>query len=159
MTIHDHSLRDLRRAWMTLDQPVLADLTGVFEASYVGAPLRAVAPRGLAVVGLPRWFGKSFMPAAGDPSTLKGINLVRSVHGEGLDDVLPMTATIGPSLADGGPALVVSYPADARRPWRWVRDEFRPWQDGVLLGMTFVDLPGLRRSPGTPFVLARPTAG
>ncbi len=157
MTIHDRSLRDLRRAWRTLEQPALSDLTGTFEASYVGAPLRAIAPRGLALVGLPRWFGKRFAVGADDSHRLDGVNLVRTRGGAGLDETLPMTAAIGPSFADDEPALVVSYPADARRPWRWVRDEFRPWQDGVLLGMTFVDLPGLRRSPGTPFVLARST--
>ncbi|MRJ75429.1 hypothetical protein GEV29_02670 [Aeromicrobium sp. SMF47] len=155
MTIHDHSLRALRRAWGSLPDPRLADLSGTFEASYVGAPLRTVAPRGLALVGLPRWFGKRFRPTDADAAHLTGVNLLRGADGTGLSETLPMTATVGPSLADGRPALLVTYPGDAPRPWRWVRDEFRPWDDDTLLGMTFVDVPGLRRAPGTPFVLTR----
>ncbi|MCL3817327.1 hypothetical protein [Aeromicrobium wangtongii] len=154
MSIHDHRLAELRRRWATLPAPRLDDLTGVFEASYVGAPLRAVAPRGLGLIGLPRWFGKRFEPSPGDPGTLSGINLLRT-DAATLRPTLPMSARIAPSLADGDPALVVSYPADAPRPWRWVRDEFRPWDDTTLLGMTFVEVPGLRRLPGTPFVLQR----
>ncbi|WP_199906895.1 hypothetical protein [Aeromicrobium chenweiae] len=153
MTIHDESLRDLRRGWGSLADPRLTDLTGTFEASYVGAPLRTIAPRGLAIVGLPRWFGKRFIASGIDPARLDGVNLLRS--GGGLTETLPMTAALGPSLADGRPALLVTYPRDAPRPWRWVRDEFRPWDDHTLLGMTFVDLAGLRRAPGTPFVLSR----
>lgn len=155
MTIHEQTLRSLTRCWSDRPGPGLTDLVGVFEASYVGAPLRAVAPRGLALVGLPRWFGKGFAPSAGDPAVLTGTNLLRTTDGSGLTPTLPMRATIAPSLADGRPALVVSYAADAPRPWRWVRDEFRPWDDTTLLGMTFVDRPGLRRLPGTPFVLQR----
>lgn len=152
MTIHAHSLHDLRRTWSTLDAPELADVIGDLEASFVGAPLRTIAPRGLALVGLPRWWGKRFTPGA-DAAALDGINLVRRSHGSGLAETLPMTARIGPSLADGAPALVISYAADAPRPWRWIRDEARPWGDGTLLAMTFVDARGLRRAPGTPFVL------
>lgn len=155
MTIHAHSLRDLRRTWGTLEAPALTDLVGDLEASFVGAPLRAVAPRGLGLIGLPRWWGKRFTVGA-DASRLDGVNLVRRSDGAGLDETLPMTARIGPSLADGAPALVISYADDAPRPWRWVRDEARPWSDGTLLAMTFLDAPGLRRAPGTPFVLSRP---
>ncbi|WP_206509285.1 hypothetical protein C5142_20005 [Rhodococcus sp. BGS-1C] len=160
MTIHDHTLRKLGRAWGTLATPQLTDLVGDFEASYVGRPLRAVAPRGLALVGLPRWYGKRFAASPNRPGTLDGQNLLRPTRGAGLTETLPMSAAIGSSLADGRPALLVTYPADGPRPWRWVRDEFRPWHpDGVLLGMTFVDVPGLRRAPGTPFVLTRARTG
>lgn len=157
MSIHDHGLRELRQAWGSLDQPRLSDLVGVFEASYVGAALQAVAPRGLALVGLPRWFGKSFVVSPDHPTTLDGLNLLRVEDGPGLTETLPMSATVGPSFGDHRAALIVTYPGDAPRPWRWVRDEFRPWSRDVLLGMTFVDLPGLRHRPGTPFVLSRTT--
>ena len=63
MSIREQRLAELRRRWGTLPAPQLGDLTGVFEASYVGAPLRAIAPRGLGLVGLPRWFGKRFEPS------------------------------------------------------------------------------------------------
>jgi hypothetical protein len=54
---------------------------------------------------------------------------------------------------DGRPALVVSYPPDARFPWPRVRDEFRPFGPRTLLGMTF----GIPLAPpgGTPFLLHR----
>lgn len=37
---------------------------------------------------------------------------------------------------------------------RWVRDELRAGPDGVVVAMTFVDLPLLRRCGGTPAQLA-----
>ncbi|AXT84605.1 hypothetical protein C6I20_04950 [Aeromicrobium sp. A1-2] len=157
-SIHDHSMAHLRRAWWTLDEPRLTDLCGTFEATYVGRTLQTVAPRGLALVGLPRWFGKHFDSPDGESTALEGRNLLRTVDGSALTATLPMRATLAASLADGGPALVVTYPADAPRPWRWVRDEFRPWEDSVLLGLTFVDRVGLRHAPGTPFVLRRVTS-
>lgn len=152
MTIHDRSLGALRARWSHLPAPRLEDAVGDWEASFVGAPLRAVAPRGLGVIGLPGWYGKRF--AVGDDDlALDGVNLVRS--GEGLRTTLPMRAAIGSSFAGGGPALVITYAKDARKPWPWVRDEARVWADGTLLAMTFVSAPGLRRLPGTPFVLTR----
>lgn len=108
-----------------------------------------MAPPGLGLVGLRDWHGKRFRHGA---VGIEGINLVR--RGAGLVEVLPMTLTEGRSLADGRPALVVTYEVDAPRPWRWVRDEIRTAADGGgLVGMTFVDLPGLRRLGGTPFLL------
>jgi cholesterol oxidase len=57
-------------------------------------------------------------------------------------------------LADGRPSVVVTYAADGPRPWRWVRDELRVGSDGVLVGMSYVDRPVLRRG-GLPFLLRR----
>ncbi|WP_121256025.1 hypothetical protein [Nocardioides ferulae] len=140
-----------RRSWSSLAVPDPADLVGDLAASFL-PPLRRVAPAGLGLVGLPRWWGKRFV-LAGDG--LDGVNLVRPRDGGVLAEVLPMTARVAPSLADGRPALVVSYAADAPRPWRWVRDELRTRPDGTIVGLTFVDLPVLRRLGGTPFLLSR----
>lgn len=141
----------LRRQWSGLRplqvEEVLHEAAGDLEASFV-APLAHVAPRGLALIGLPRWHGKRFRRSA---TGVEGVNLVR--RGAGLDETLPMRLTEDVSLADGKPALVVSYAADAPRPWRWVRDELRAAPDGSVVGMTFVDLPGLRAAGGTPFLL------
>ncbi|WP_395691289.1 FAD-dependent oxidoreductase [Nocardioides sp.] len=152
------SVRSLARLWPTLPavetDAVLHDAAGDLEASFV-APLTRVAPPGLGVLGLRRWHGKRFRrTAAGD---VTGMNLVR--RGSGLAEVLPMTLAPGTSLADGRPALVVSYAADAPLPWRWVRDELRAGPDGVVVAMTFVDLPGLRRLGGTPFLLTPRSVG
>lgn len=151
----DLSLRVLRTAWGTLAAPALTDCEGDFKASFVGGALRAIAPRGLALAGLPRWYGKRFTPPPPGADVLQGVNLLTARNGGDLQETLPMTATVGASLADGRPALVVTYPAGSRPPWRWVRDEFRVWSHDTFLGMTFVDLPLTRRTGGTPFVLTR----
>lgn len=153
----------LRRDWTHLPAPRLDDVVGDLAAGFL-PPLRRLAPAGLGLIGLPRWWGKRFAAPAGGPEgqpdgprELAGINLLRprrSAAGP-LLETLPMTARIAPSLADGREAVVVSYAADAPRPWRWVRDEVRRSGDGALVAMTYVDLPGLRRLGGTPFLLER----
>ncbi|MCB0894657.1 MAG: GMC family oxidoreductase [Nocardioides sp.] len=143
----------LKRQWSDLPplapEAVLHDVVGDLEASFV-APLTAIAGPGLGVLGLPRWHGKRFhLTAAG---SIGGTNLLR--RDDGLVETLPMRLTEGRSRADGRPALVVSYGAGAPRPWRWVRDELRAApQGGGVVAMTFVELPGLRRLGGTPFLL------
>lgn len=139
----------LMRAWSSLPAPALDDVVGDLRAEFV-APLRRVAPVGLGLVGLPRWHGKRFTRSG--PGELAGINLVRALQGSGLEERLPMRAVLGVGLADGRPAVVVTYPANGPRPWRWVRDELRVGSDGVLVGMSYVDRPLLRRS-GLPFLL------
>ena len=141
-----------RRSWSGLEAPDPDELVGDLAASFL-PPLRRVAPLGLGLVGLPRWWGKRF--AADGRGGLDGVNLVRPRGGGPLVGVLPMTARPGTSLADGRLALVVSYASDAPRPWRWVRDELRTRPDGTVVGLTFVDLPLLRRLGGTPFLLRR----
>ncbi|WP_262852115.1 hypothetical protein [Mumia quercus] len=143
------TVRSLRRSWSGYRPLAPAEVVGDLEASFV-APLRTIAPRGLGLVGLPRWYGKRFVTQDG---TAHGVNLVRDGDA-GLREVLPMTADVDASLADGLPALVVRYAVDAPRPWRWVRDELREAPHGTIVGMTFVDAPGLRRA-GTPFLLSR----
>ncbi|MDP2774246.1 MAG: hypothetical protein Q8O61_11900 [Nocardioides sp.] len=140
----------LLRAWSTLPAPALDDVVGTLRAEFV-APLRHVAPAGLGLVGLPRWHGKRF--ARSGPGELHGVNLVRSRDGSGtLEERLTMRAVLGEGLADGLPVVVVTYAADGPRPWRWVRDELRVGRDGVLVGMSYVDRPLLRRG-GLPFLL------
>lgn len=141
----------LMRAWSSLPAASLDDVVGDLRAEFV-APLRHVAPVGLGLVGLPRWHGKRFTSSG--PGELAGINLVRARHGAGLEERLPMRVVLGVGLADGRPAVVVTYPVHGPRPWRWVRDELRVGNDGVLVGMSYVDRPLLRRG-GLPFLLHR----
>jgi cholesterol oxidase len=146
------SVSTLMRAWSSLQAPALDDLVGSLRAEFV-APLRHMAPVGLGLVGLPRWHGKRF--AWSGPAELAGVNLVRSRSGAGvLEERLRMRAVLGEGLADRRPAVVVTYAADGPRPWRWVRDELRVGSDGVLVGMSYVDRPLLRRG-GLPFMLHR----
>lgn len=143
------SVRSLTRAWAGLRPLTEDEVAGDLEASFV-PPLHRIAPRGLALVGLPRWFGKR-LRADGT-----GVNLIRPRgRGSGLIETLPMQVGAGPSMIDGQPALIVTYPPNGPRPWRWVRDELRERADGVVVGMTVLDLPGLRRLGGTPFLLHR----
>lgn len=144
------TVRGLRRSWSSLAAPEPRAVVGDLRAEFV-APLTTVAPAGLGLVGLPRWWGKRFREVDG---AVDGVNLLRPRTGTGpLEEVLPMRLREGRSLADGLPALVVQYDARAPRPWRWVRDELRPGPEpGVWVGMTYVDRPGLRRA-GTPFLL------
>lgn len=132
------------RTWSTLPAPTTTD--GRWAASFL-TPLRQLAPAGLALMGLPRWYGKDL---AGD----RGVNLVRGPGATALHEALPMRIVREASWRDGRPAVVATYAADARRPWRWVRDELRALDEATLLGLTFADLPGGRRL-GLPFLLHR----
>lgn len=143
------SVLSLRHAWSDLRPLAPDEVLGDHRASFV-APLRHVAPWGLGLVGLPRWFGKRFRH---EGATVVGVNLVR--QGDDLVETLPMSVGLGVSWADGLPTLVVAYPSSARRPWPWVRDELRAAPDGGVVGMTYVDRPVLRRLGGTPFLLTQ----
>lgn len=143
------TILDLRKEWRGLRAPELAAVTGDWEASFV-TPLRHLAPAGLGLIGLPKWYGKRLRL---DDGRIKGVNLLRT--DQGLGETLPMEVSLGLSLTDDLPAIVVTYVPGSRKPWPWVRDELRLRQDGSLLGMTYVDLPGVRALGGTPFVLDR----
>lgn len=148
-----NTLFGLRSRWSSLEAVSLDELTGDHEAEFL-APLRRLAPAGLGLIGLPRWFGKRFRP--GPDSSATGVNLVRpSGPGEALDEVMPMQVRTGRSVIDGGPAVVIDYAPGTRAPWPWVRDELRRLDDRTLVGMTVLDVRGLRLLGGTPFLLRR----
>jgi hypothetical protein len=137
------SLRDYGRRWRDLPEPPLEAMQGLFDGEFVGPrPLRAAFANGLALFGMRGWHGKRFDTPA------NGINRLR--HGTGF----PMYARIDASYADGRKAIVATYGDKERPPFRWVRDEFRELDDDTLLGLSFVDAPGLKRL-GTPFLLRR----
>lgn len=145
------SPRALRARFAALPADDLAALAGTHRAVFVGpAVLRAAAPASIALGGMPGWYGKRLTPA-GD-GTLEGCNIVRRAGT--LRPSLPLRAAREASWLDGRPSLVVAYGAHARPPWRWVRDEFRVLDDGVLLGLTFVATPRLR-GLAMPFALVR----
>ncbi len=146
------SLEQLRTAFRSAAQPTLADLGGAHEAQFIGpAWLRSLGPVAVRLGRMPGWCGKRFTAHHGGDGVLAGVNRTR-VHGV-VRDSIPITARIGPSRVDGRPALLVTYPADARFPWPRVTDELRPFGTGTLLGLTF----GIPLSPprGAPFLLHR----
>ena len=137
------SLGELRRAWSSLPEPALDAMAGTFDGEFAGRePLPRILSAGLALCGMPGWHGKRF------DTPERGIN--RLVGGTGF----PMYAAIDRSWADGHPAIVATYGEHERPPFRWIRDEFRPWDDRTLLGLSFLAAPGLRRL-GVPFLLHR----
>jgi hypothetical protein len=147
------SVRSLLRAFREAREPKLEAIVGAFEGSYAGpAIVRLPAPLFMAITGMPGWFGKEFDPPGSDATVLSGRNLIRR-HGS-LDRSIPMRARVAPSRIEGRLALVLSYPSDARWPWRRTTDELRPLDDETLLGIGFVDAPVIRRL-ALPFVLRR----
>ena len=137
------SLTDLARRWRELPEPELDAMTGTFDGEFAGPrPLRAAFGAGLALFGMRGWHGKRF------DSPTHGINRLKDGSG------FPMYARLAPSYADGRRAIVAVYGDRERPPFRWIRDEFREYDDETLLGLSFVDAPGLRRL-GAPFFLHR----
>ena len=137
------SLTALRRTWRDLPEPPLEAMQGLFDGELAGPkPLAAAYRAGLALFGMRGWHGKRFdTPAI-------GINRLKDGTG------FPMYARIEPSYADGRRAIVAVYGDRERPPFRWIRDEFRELDGDTLLGLSFVDAPGLRRL-GAPFFLHR----
>jgi hypothetical protein len=147
---HPRSVRELRRTFCDAPAPELRALVGTHEAEFAGW-LRLGGPLAMRLTGMPGWWGKRFRGPAGDGISLEGENLLRR-HGH-LVEAIPMTARIEASRVDGRPAIVVTYPPDARWPHRRVTDELRPLGEHTLLGLSF----GLPLAPrdGAPFILHR----
>ncbi len=125
------SLGRLRTLFSGAPPPTTLPAPGDYLITFVGpAPLKAVAPRAIALGGMRGWRGKRFA-TGGD-----AVNLVDDADGS-LRELMPMQVTIEPSWLDGRPVIVCSYGQDGPMPWRWVRDEFRALDDHRLLGLTF----------------------
>ncbi len=125
------SLGHLRTLFSETPPPTALPAPGDYLISFVGpAPLKAAAPRAIALGGMRGWRGKRF--AAGGGAT----NLVDDADGS-LREVMPMVVTLEPSWLDDRPVIVCSYGQGGPVPWRWVRDEFRALDDRRLLGLTF----------------------
>ena len=149
----DGSLGLVLQIFREAPEPTLDMLVGVHEGSFAGpAFVRLPAPLFMALTGMLGWCGKEFDPPGSDPTLLSGRNLVRRRVVVGPS--IPMRAKLAPSRVDGRLALVLSYPSDARWPWRRTTDELRPLDDQTLLGLGFVDAPLIRALP-LPFLLRR----
>jgi hypothetical protein len=133
------------RLFRGLSAPALGALTGDFEASFVGpAWFRSLSRAGVSMGGLPGWFGKRFDGEG------QGMNLLR--RDGALATVMPMEVRLEASRLDGAPVAAVHYALGTRLPWPYVIDELRVWEGSTLLGMTLLDVPGLR-GVGLPFLL------
>lgn len=143
------SIAALRALFSQAVAPTALPAPGDYLVSFVGpAPLTVVAPRAIALGGMPGWQGKRFDGAG------RAANLVDDDKTGAHREIIPMTVTLEPSWLDGRPAIVCSYGADSPVPWRWVRDEFRPLDDRRLIGLTFAGGPWSRVA-AAPLLLTR----
>jgi hypothetical protein len=153
----DHSHGELRERFRRLPAPELEAVAGRHAGSFPGPRAYGLACRyGMAATGLAGWHGKRFQAPAPGAREIDVTNLVRD------GEAKPMLARMAPSVTDGRPALVCTYRSGESPPYRWVRDEFRRWDERTLLGLAFLDVPVAPRT-GLPFVLrcegdARPAA-
>lgn len=142
------SLGALRGLFSRAPAPAGPPEPGDYLVSFIGpGPLRAVAPRAIALGGMPGWRGKRI---AADGTA---VNLLDDGRGA-LREALPMRVAVETSWSDGRPTIVCSYGSDGPVPWRWVRDEFRALDDRRLLGLTFVGGPWSRIA-AAPLLLTR----
>ena len=141
------SLAELRRRFADAAPPTLAQRDGFWRARFIGPWwLRLGGRPSVAVSGLRGWQGKRFLT----PETATNV----LARGGGTVDALVMQCRDAPSGLDGRPVAALTYGASGPLPWRWVTDELRALDDRTLLGMTRIDLPGLR-GLAFPFLLER----
>ena len=143
------SHRELRARFRGMPAPELSAVVGRYDGAFPGPRGYDVACRyAMALTGLAGWHGKRFGPPVTGAGEAPVVNLVRD------GEAKPMLARIAPSLTDGRPAVVCTYRSREAPPYRWVRDEFRRWDERTLLALAFLDLTVVR-AIGFPFVLRR----
>jgi putative intracellular protease/amidase len=144
------SVRKLQEMFRAAPAPELGALVGRHQANFASW-LRVGGPLAMSLTGMHGWWGKQFRVSAAGGDSLEGENLLQR-RGRIVKSI-PMTAEIGNSRVDGRPALLISYPPDARWPHNRVKDELRPLDEQTLLGLSF----GLPLAPrgGAPFILHR----
>jgi hypothetical protein len=147
LPLNEQPLSSFKPLFASLPPPDPHALHGIYRAEFTGpAWLRKTAPIAIALGGLRGWWGKRFDGDRGSH------NLVR--RGGRLKLSLPITLAAIPSLVDGRTGVTVQYPRACPFPWPWVVDELRQIGEDCLLGMTIVNVAGLRRM-AFPFLLHR----
>jgi len=135
--------RALFRSLPPLDR---GELVGRCDALRIGPSwYRALFTALLWAGGLRGWSGKEFAPDGA------GVNLCRRGGRVVTRSRLQLEGP-GASRADGGPALLLRY--RDRSPLRLVRDELRRAPGGIVLGLTYLAIPGLSRVR-LPFAIRR----
>jgi hypothetical protein len=130
------SWREYRRRFAGLPAP--AGLDGTWDARYLGpAVVRRGAPAVMALTALRGWEGKRFGS--------DGVGINRCRRGGQPVERLRMRVRTAPSARDGRPAAVVTYEPGQSPLWGRVVDEARELQPGVVLMLSRVELPILRR--------------
>lgn len=146
-TLTTASLAELRRRFGEGRVPGDAQRSGFWRARFIGPWwLRLTGRPSVALAGLRGWQGKRFLTPE------RATNILRRADGE--IEHLAMRCAIVTTDLDGQPVAALTYGASGPVPWRWVTDELRALDDRTLLGMTRINLPGLR-GLAFPFLLER----
>ena len=145
--LNQYSLRRFRELFASLNVPRAGALAGRYRGTFVGpAWARALARPALQITGLGGWWGKDVF----DNGT--AINIV--LRDGRLSTRFPMVFVQEGSHIDGREGLALHYQKGNPFPWMLIVDEIRRIDDSTLLGMTRLNIPGLRWF-ALPFVLGK----
>lgn len=142
---HGLPLTHCREFFSVLEAPDAAALQGVHQAEFTGpAWVRQAAGPALVLSRFGGWWGKAFL----DPT--HGVNLFQ--RNWEIQRGFPFQLETRPSVVDGRPSLFIRYQPDSPLPWPYMADELRRLDAASLLGMTYLNLGGLKRYQ-FPFLL------
>lgn len=142
-------LNQFRELFKSLPVPAAGSLPGVYLAAFVGPGwLRSSAGPALALSGLGGWWGKEFFQDG------SAVNIL--CRSGVFTDKFRMNMVDCASMIDAQNGLSLNYQPGSPFPWMFIVDELRRMDDNCLLGMTMVNLPGLRGF-SFPFILRKNT--
>ena len=140
-------LRRFRNLFASLDVPDVNHLAGKYKGTFVGpAWVRWLVKPLLWITGLGGWWGKD-VDASG-----KAINIV--LRKGKFPTHFPMEFIREKSQIDGTLGMTLYYQKGNPFPWMFIVDEMRQLDEITLLGMSHLNIPGLRWF-ALPFVLQK----
>jgi hypothetical protein len=143
-----YPLRKFRTLFGALPIPEADSLPGKYHGTFVGpAWLRIGVKPALLITGLGGWWGKEIFQDGA------AINIV--LRNRKLSRRFPMKVICGKSVLDGQNGLALRYQKGNPFPWMFIVDEIRRIDEITLLGMSQLNIPGLRWL-ALPFVLQKP---
>ncbi len=139
------SLKKVSRLFSQLPAVEGSMPTGDYRAEMTGPLwLRKSSGALLSGIGFSNWYGKRIF------DNEQAINLRDG--GAQLLEFLPMMLTTEVSRLDNKAAWLLRYPQSTHFPVRHMADELRPLNSHTLLGISYTELPGLKKL-GLPFLL------
>lgn len=131
------SLKQFRDLFVSLPAPEPASIRGVYRAAFVGPGwLRTSAGPALVLSGLGGWWGKEFSADG------TAVNII--LRAGTFFTRFPMKLVQARSFIDGKDGLSIQYQTGNPFPWMYIVDELRRIDESTLLGMTLVNVNGLR---------------
>lgn len=142
-----YPLRKFRTLFGALSIPQANSLPGRYHDTFVGpAWLRIAVKPALLITGLGGWWGKEIFQDG------TAINIV--LRNGKLSRCFPMKVICGKSVLDRQNGLALRYQKGNPFPWMFIIDEIRRIDEITLLGMSRLNIPGLRWF-AIPFVLQK----